>query len=114
MKIAYPIHLDILQRRFIRVDNKILRLVDYGDLKEDKPLGSLKETKRHAVITHKSWTDYAWDLKHRIDTAEGAELDDVAQEVEQIIDRSHFRTLTKDENIRNWLQSYYVHRLFEE
>lgn len=107
-KTTHAIHLDSLNRKFIHTD-KTYQLIGYGDLKEETPSGSLKETTDMVMVTQvgqlQSWRHHRADLKNRIDTATGLELDLAAYELESINQESGFRRLVKDQEIREWLQA---------
>lgn len=102
------VHLDMLHRRFISDGDKTYLLALYGDLKEEKPIGVMKETVSKIVINptkNRTWTDYNFDLKHRVDTATGTELDLAAYDLETYNGDHGYRRFSKDEDIRHWLQS---------
>lgn len=62
---TYTIHTDIVQRRFIRVEDKSYLVASYGELKEcnavdTKPIGQLRETAVQVIIKdvgkNKAWS----------------------------------------------------------
>ena len=62
---TYTIHTDIVQRRFIRVEDQSYFVASYGELKEcstvdTQPIGVLRETTQQVVVKdtgkNKTWT----------------------------------------------------------
>lgn len=65
---TYTIHTDIVQRRFIRVEDTSYLVASYGELKEcnavdTKPIGMLRET-IHQVVVKDAGKNKVWTMVH--------------------------------------------------